>query len=234
MIVTIHQPEHLPYFGLLDKINQADIYVVLDDVDYKKQNFQNRNRISTRYGPKWLTIPVKNFKQHINKQETVSSWKEDYRNKVIENYKKHPYFDQGLSLVDSMLSIDSNLLIDYNLKYLRDILRLLDIKTQLIISSELKITTNRSQKLLDICKKLNATQYLAGSDAKSYMDFSIFHKEISIITYQSRHDIPKPFMSSLDFIMCIGIDNFKMLLKFPYLEENHLFDFFHHHQNIVV
>ena len=58
MIVTIHQPEHLPYFGFLDKVNKSDIFVILDDVDFNKNNFQNRNQILTQNGAKWLSIPV--------------------------------------------------------------------------------------------------------------------------------------------------------------------------------
>lgn len=211
MIVTIHQPDHLPYLGVLDKINKADIYVLLDDVDFKKHNFQNRNKISTKYGPKWLTIPVKHTRKHINKQEVVAHWKQHYRNKVVEAYRKHPYFEQGITLIDEMLAQDSNLLIDYNMCYLKRILALLEIKTQIVASSALNVTTKKSQKLYDICERLQATHYLAGSNASSYMDFSLFEGKIQVLNHT--HNVPKPYMSSLDFIMCNGIDELKSVIS---------------------
>lgn len=210
MIVTIHQPDHLPYLGVLDKINKSDIYVILDDVDFKKHNFQNRNKIATKYGPKWLTVPVKHVKKHINEQEVVDHWKQRYRNKVVEAYRKHLYFKQGLDLIDEMLSQDSNLLIDYNMCYFKKIITLLDIKTEIVTSSSLGVTSKKSQKLYDICERLNATHYLAGSNANSYIDRSLFDGKIQIVNHT--HNVPKPYMSSLDYIMSNGIDSLKSII----------------------
>jgi hypothetical protein len=211
MIVTIHQPEHLPYFGLLDKINKSDTFVVLDDVDYKKHNFQNRNRILTPYGPKWLTIPVSRVKKRINEQCTASNWKQVYQNKVIECYRKYPHFNEGITLIEEMLDQKSDLLIDYNMWYLKKIVEVLNIETKIVVSSELNILTTRTQKLYDICKTLGATQYLAGGDASSYMDFELF-KDIEIREYKLEHVLTSPYMSSLDFVMNIGIGNFKTMI----------------------
>ena len=59
MIVTIHQPEHLPWLGFFNKADQADLLVLLDVVQYRKDYFQNRNRILNQHGPIWLTVPVR-------------------------------------------------------------------------------------------------------------------------------------------------------------------------------
>jgi len=59
MIVTIHQPEHLPWLGLFDKIRRADLFVILDCVQFRKNYFQNRNRIRTESGWTWITVPVR-------------------------------------------------------------------------------------------------------------------------------------------------------------------------------
>ena len=58
MIVGIHQPEYLPWLGFFDKISQSDIFVMLDNVQYEKNYFQNRNRIRIQSGWAWLTVPV--------------------------------------------------------------------------------------------------------------------------------------------------------------------------------
>ena len=58
MKVAIHQPHYLPWLGYLAKWAEADVFVLLDTVQYEKNGWQNRNRIKTREGPSWLTVPV--------------------------------------------------------------------------------------------------------------------------------------------------------------------------------
>ena len=58
MIVTIHQPEHMPWLGFFDKLRQDDVWVMLDHVAYRKRYFQNRNRIRDAQETRWLTVPV--------------------------------------------------------------------------------------------------------------------------------------------------------------------------------
>lgn len=224
MIVTIHQPEHLPYFGFIDKVNKADIFVILDDVQFKKNNFQNRNQILTPYGAKWISIPVemKNIEnKNINARIVKEDWKENYRNKIVENYKKYPYFEIGMKLIDNMLSVDSNLLIDYNIRYINDIFSLLDVNTNIIFSSSFNITTTKTQRLYDICKDLDATAYLAGQGAIDYLDENIFKSDIKLLKHNFTHPTYKqlnskefvPYMSSLDILMSVGIDRFRRFLE---------------------
>ncbi|MBT7903309.1 WbqC family protein [Candidatus Woesearchaeota archaeon] len=222
MIVTIHQPEHLPYFGFLDKVNKADVFVILDDVQFKKNNFQNRNQILTPHGVKWLSVPVEIkhvCDKNINARKIVGNWKQDYRNKLIDAYKNHPFFDETLLWIDEVLAINSDNLIDYNLSFIKHIFKLLEISPKIVFSSELKITSSKSQRILDICKKMSATDYLAGQGAIDYLDVNIFDN-INIIKHKFIHpeyvqfncDKFIPYMSSIDFFMNIGKNNFKQLL----------------------
>ena len=94
MIVSIHQPEHMPWSGFFHKMSLSDVYVLLDNVQYKKNNWQNRNRIVTRNGlQQWITIPVK-LKGHmqttirdikINDQE---DWRRKYLGRINDSYSK--------------------------------------------------------------------------------------------------------------------------------------------------
>eukprot|EP01156_Anaeramoeba_ignava_P024099 Anaeramoba_ignava/c3235_g1_i2.p1 GENE.c3235_g1_i2~~c3235_g1_i2.p1 ORF type:complete len:230 (+),score=22.71 c3235_g1_i2:355-1044(+) len=224
MIVTIHQPEHMPYFGLLDKINKSDIFVVLDDVQFKKNNFQNRNQILTKNGPKWLNIPVqmKNLEnKDINHRKVSPDWKSTYRNKVVEAYGKYPYFEENIIWIDEMLDISSELLIDYNMFIIEKLMDLLEIDTKVVYSSTLDVETFKTQRLYDICKKLDATAYLAGQGAIDYLDKEIF-KGIDILEHHFKHPVYEqqnspeqfyPYMSSLDIIMSIGKEAFIQKLK---------------------
>lgn len=224
MIITIHQPEHLPYFGFLDKVNKSDIFVILDDVDFKKNNFQNRNQILTSSGAKWvgITIETKGLdNKFINARKVKGNWKESYNNKIVEAYRKYPFYDEGIAIIDKMLKVDSSLLMEFNIFYMKELFRLLEIKTNLIFSSELNITTTKTQRLSDICEKLNGTSYLAGQGAIDYLDEDIFKNNIKILKHNFIH--PKyeqlnseefvPYMSSLDIIMSVGIDGLKRMLN---------------------
>jgi len=220
MIITIHQPEHLPYFGFLDKVNKADIFVILDDVDFKKNNFQNRNQILTSNGPKWLGIPVETKgleNKFINARKIKGEWKISYKNRVVEAYRKYEYFDVGKNIVEEMLDMDSELLIDYNMFYINKIFKLLSIDTKIVYSSKLDIQTVKTQRLYDICKSLRGTSYLAGQGAIDYLDETVFQHDIQLKKHTFIHPQYKqnnsnnfiPYMSSLDIIMSIGIDGLK-------------------------
>src|SRR5205823_11747690 len=85
MLVTIHQPEHLPWLGFIDKARQADLLVLLDDVQFRKNYFQNRNRVRAAGGPVWVTVPVLtkgNADQEIREVQINSEgsprWREKY------------------------------------------------------------------------------------------------------------------------------------------------------------
>lgn len=224
MIVTIHQPDHLPYFGFLDKVNKSDVFVVLDDVDFKKNNFQNRNQILTQNGPKWLSIPVEMKgleNKHINARKVKDGWKENYRNQVLEAYRKYDYFEDGLKIIDNMLSIESDLMMDFNLAYMKNIFSLLNIDTKIIFSSSLNIESTKTQRLYDICKILEGTYYLAGQGAIAYLDVDTFKQDIKLLNHTFVH--PKyeqlnsseliPCMSSLDIMMSVGIGRLKEMLN---------------------
>jgi hypothetical protein len=66
MIIAIHQPEHMPWLGFFDKMRRVELFVLLDTTQFAKDDFQNRNRIKTREGPSWLTVPV--YKSGASKQ----------------------------------------------------------------------------------------------------------------------------------------------------------------------
>ena len=96
MIVAVHQPQYLPWLGYFDKIDRADVFVLLDTVQFKKNEWQNRNRIKTAAGPQWLTVPVTyRFPQRIaevgvNNRER---WQHKQRQAIVSNYRKAPFWE---------------------------------------------------------------------------------------------------------------------------------------------
>ena len=182
MKIAIHQPEHFPYMGFFQKMKSADLFVILDDVQFTKGNFQHRNRLLHNRGKEeWFTISLEN-KQHrkqikdIKTNDTVE-WKE----KILKQLFKNQILLSNLryEILNLRDIYSSSNLIDINLASIDFCRKKLDIKTPLILSSELGIKTKGSQKLSDICDELKASEYISGQGAKEYLDESVFNCKVS-------------------------------------------------------
>lgn len=218
MIITAHQPEHLPYFGFLDKVNKSDVFVVLDDVQYTKQNFQNRNRILSPNGPRWLTVPITKHNESsiIKDQKTTSNWKTKYKNQVVEAYRKYPYFNEGLNFIEQMLDVDSDRLIDYNMCYIDLVFDALNINTRMIMSSSLELYTTGAQRIHDICSLFEHSYYMAGPGSEEYMDTTTgtLTPNTKFSSYpQINSDSFVSHLSSLDIIMSVGVSGLLVMLS---------------------
>jgi hypothetical protein len=173
MKVTIHQPEHFPYMGFFQKMEAADLFIILDDVQYTKNNFQNRNKfINTNNVDEWFTVGLESHpNRKLIKDIHVSpdpKWKKIIITKLKNNF--------GIDFSDIY---NQDKLIDINLKsiaYCRDGLK---IDTPLLLSSELNIQTSSSQRLADICRHFNATEYISGAGGTSYLDETLFDCKVS-------------------------------------------------------
>ena len=173
MRVTIHQPEHFPYLGFFQKMQSADLFVVLDDVQYTKGNFQNRNKFQNKNGiEEWFTIELAPNANKFNINEIVVSsnpkWKKTVLSKLWMNFKQ-----------DFTEIYKYDRLVDINMASINYCREKLNITTPMVFSSELNIKTSSSQRLADICKHFNATEYISGAGGKNYLDESIFDCKVS-------------------------------------------------------
>ena len=100
LIVAVHQPQYLPWLGYFDKMRTADVFCYLDNVQYKKNEWQNRNRIKTAHSRQWITVPVRyRFPQKINEVEinNTQKWHKKHLQALITNYSKAPYFNDYIT-----------------------------------------------------------------------------------------------------------------------------------------
>lgn len=215
MIVTAHQPAYLPWLGYFEKISRSDIYVFLDEVQFEKNSYINRNKIKTPQGASWLTIPIIN-KNHTSKTmldleiKQESNWQRKHWNAILLNYKKAPYFDEIMKGIEPFYKKEYKYLIDICYEYMIFWLKKLEIKTPNIRFSSLKIKTKKSQMILDICKALNADTYISGRFGKGYLEEEKFRAAGIEIVYQDYvpREYPQlwdekflPGLSILDFMM---------------------------------
>ena len=229
MIVTIHQPEHLPWLGFFNKIAKADRYVILDSVQYEKNYFQNRNRILGTNGVQWMSVPVNN-KGHmegsiattmISNDPKNTKWKEKYLQTIKLSYGKHPYFNDVYPILQEAINIDSFYLYDLNMAIILAFNDKLDIHPEYIRSSQLGVSGLKSDLILDICRKTEADLYIAGPSGRDYLDMNSFKDnniEVKFNDYhhpvypQKRTDEFISHLSTLDLFMNVGFDEAKRII----------------------
>jgi len=223
-IVSIRQPVYLPYLGFFKKIQSSDVFVFLDDVQYERGDFDNRNKIRTNEGFIWLTVPVYNKSGQIFMDAKIvnnQNWNKKQRNAIEINYRKAPYFEKYSKDIFSILEKKFESLIDLNLEFIKYFMSVLDLKTKTIRSSKLGITSTKSERLLEICKRYRATVYLSGELGKNYLDEKIFHNAgIKILyekfhhtTYNQIHGSFIPNMSIIDLLFNEGDKSKEILLN---------------------
>lgn len=229
MKITIHQPEHMPWLGLLDKISKADIFVLLDTVDFEKNYFQNRNKIRTSKDYDYITVPIEKHNHKSIKEIKIiyqQDWTVRYLGKIYNEYHKTAYFHTYYHVIKNIINSNFTYLIDLNECLLRQILEWFDITTPIIKASSLNLDSSlkSTDLLLEISKKLNADTYLSGTSGKDYLDINKFTEaNINVEFHQFFHPVYKqlydkysdsfvPGMNSLDLLFNYG-EKAKEILK---------------------
>lgn len=181
MITTIHQPEHLPWLGYFNKMVKAQKYVILDNVPFRKNYVQNRNRILGTNGAQWLGVPVL-IEGHIEgtikttriANETQPKWKSKYLKTIEYSYKKHPFYDEVFSDICEIMDNDWEYISELNVALFELFANKMDIHPEFVYASDLDVSGNKSDLILDICKKTNTDTYIAGPSGRKYLDIQSF------------------------------------------------------------
>jgi hypothetical protein len=175
MRIAIAQPTYLPWLGYFDLIDQVDMFVLLDTVQFEKQSWQQRNRIKTPAGLLWLTVPVV-FRGLLGQKileveiRDAEFWRKHLR--AIElNYGRAPFFKEYFPQILSILqeSRPGSLLVDLNLRLLNWLIELFGVRTPMVLASSLAQTGKRTELLANICRKLGANQYVSPLGSAVYL-----------------------------------------------------------------
>lgn len=196
MRVGVIQSSFIPWRGYFDFIASVDVFVFHDDIQYTKGDWRNRNKIKTQRGMEWLTVPVsyKNVAQLICETPIDYSvaWGGKHLRLWRENYQAAPYFDDVMELLSDLDSSKEGSISQLNIKLIRRIAEYLDILTPTMLSSELALEGGKTERLIDLLKKLNATTYLSGPSADTYLDKEAFRRNGIGLEYKSYDYEPYP------------------------------------------
>lgn len=225
--VVIHQPDFLSYLGFFHRFLFADLWVILDQVQFvsgTSKSWQNRDKIKTAQGEKWITVPVQKapHRTPINQILLASTnWREEHLHLLENAYIKAPYYEAILPRVKELYACDCVKLADFNLKSSEMLMNLLDIKIEAVLASDLQPVGKSNELLVDILKKVGAGTYLSGVGARAYFEPAPFEaagikvvwQQFNHPTYPQLHGDFIPYLSSLDLLFNCGIENSRTILR---------------------
>jgi len=227
MILSVHQPQYIPWLGFFDKLARSDAFVFLNQVQYKPREWQNRNKIRTKDGSLWLTVPV----IHTGERQAIcdaridntTNWAKDHWKSLCTWYAGAEYFEQYKLFFESVYQKEWEFLSDLNIYIIQFVLKELHINTPVYLESDIGTSKRSSERIIEIAQKLGADMYLTGIGGKNYLDeekfvetkIALAYQEFEHPVYQQQyidHDHPfLPGMSILDLLFNEGENSQQIL-----------------------
>jgi hypothetical protein len=218
--IAIVQSNYVPWRGYFDLIASVDEFVLLDDAQYTRRDWRNRNRIKTAQGTQWLTISVQvkgRYTQTISQTQVADArWAHAHWETLRHAYGGAERFGEARDFVKGLYAAAPGpFLTDVNRHFLEVISRRLGISTPLTSSDVYAPQGAKTERLLDICRKAGATEYVSGPAARTYLEIERFEAEGIVVSwfeygpypaYEQVHPPFDPQVSILDLLLCAGAD----------------------------
>jgi len=228
MIVAIHQPHYLPWLGYLHRMAQADLFILLDHVQFERRNYQNRSRIRNDGEAQWLTVPVvqRSQKERIVEKLIDNSgprrWGSIHFSTLRHAYREAEHFSTYSGALRDILEARWQSLADLDRAMLEMLRDAFDIRTPLARSSELGVGAAKSDLILELCRAAGADALLAGfGGSRAYLDVEAFAREgVRIEWHDFKHPTYRqcgeqpfiPGLASIDLLFNCGPRSRAMLM----------------------
>jgi len=216
VILAAHQPQYLPWLGYFDKMARADRFVLIDTVQYKKNEWQNRNRIRAASGWQWLTVPVHaRFPARIDEvaADEAAPWRRKHAATLRQAYARAPHRDAVLPSLERLLERPLHRLAEINIESIRLLADLLEVRTETILASDIEgIPDGPDARLIALCRRFGADRYLSGAGGRDYMDLDAWKRAgIEVVFQEFRGPVYaqgrsgfEPNLSAVDFLVHCG------------------------------
>lgn len=216
MKIAVMQSYFLPYIGYFQLIKAVDKFVVYDNIEFTKKGWINRNRVLLNGKDEFVTLPLKKDSDYLNiAQRRLSDTFKTERVKLLRrisgSYRTAPQFEKVFPLIEGIFNTDDENLFDFIYQSLQMVCQFLHIKTEFVISSTLAIDHRlKSQdKVIAICKELNASQYINPIGGIALYSKEVFNKsnvelnfmKSDTIEYQQFTNPFIPWLSIIDVMM---------------------------------
>ena len=218
--VAVVQSSYIPWKGYFDLINSVDEFILFDDVQYTRRDWRNRNLIKTPRGLEWLTIPVAvkgRYHQKIcDTQVSEADWGAQHWASLVHNYAKAPHFERYQPVLEPLYQGSESSLSAVNHSFICAICGILGIATRISWSMDYRpLKEGKTERLVDLCKRAGAAEYLSGPTARDYLEAAAFEAaglRLSFFDYAGYPEYPQRFgkfehgVSVLDLLFNTGPD----------------------------
>jgi hypothetical protein len=197
VIVTIMQPAYLPWLGYFHRISLCDLFIVLDHVQIdrnSKTGFAHRNKVRTRDGWCWLTVPLRTKGKHgqlyLNQLEIANdqAWAEKHWATLRQNYARAKFFAQHAAALEGIYALRWELLAQLARELTAYQLDAFGIRTPLRFSSEMGVEGAKDELILNLCRAAGAEVYLSGPFGRDYLRAELFEQAgVRIVFHDYNH-----------------------------------------------
>jgi len=220
------QPTYLPWLGYFDLIDQSTVFVFLDNVQFSKQSWQQRNRIRTDKGMGWLTVPVRTKGRHGQLIREVeirrsNSFPKDHIRTIEQAYSKGLFFKTYFPRLRELLSVEESSLCRLNISFIQWLANELGINSRLEVTSALRAEGKRSELLADICLRVGANVYLSPMGSAEYLtverqtfeqnNIEILFHNFSHPTYRQVYPPFMPHAAAIDLLFNEGTKSLEII-----------------------
>lgn len=227
-IVVIHQPDFMPYLGFFQRLITADIYIVLDNVQYVRgsRTQTSRDKIKTANGEKWINVGIQKapYKSRIDEilLAKENCWRERSLNLIKENYRNAVFFEEIFPYVQELYKVECVKMVDFNMASIKMLIDLLGIENiEIKYASALQADGKSNELIINLVKAVGCTRYLSGIGARNYYVPELYEKAgIEVIWQNFEHPVyPQqfgefiPYLSSIDLLFNCGIEQSRKVLR---------------------
>ncbi len=218
MRVSIHQPDYLPWIPFFHKIKWADVFVLLDNAQYGKNKYHNRNRVRTAQGWTFLSIPISHSSYGTPICDVSlppdGAWRRKHLRTIELSYTRAGAFGEYIGFLRELYETSWSRLVDLNERIIRFLSSAFGLEAKIMRSSDLSLDPGLrgTRRLVEIVKTLGGSHYLSGPSGQRYLDVSLFEREgIGIefqeyvpCTYRQLHGEFIPGLSAIDLLLNEG------------------------------
>jgi hypothetical protein len=221
------QPSYLSWIPFFQRMAISDVFVYLDDVEYSKNSFHNRNRIRSKSEDLLLTVPIQysgNSKAFISEIKYVDSklnkWKKKHWDSIVHCYSKSPFFNEFEIELREILFSEWDSLASFNIAIIELFKNYIGISTLCVRSSDYPTKLTNNEKLIELCQKLGANEFIVKPNTYDYHPKEIFQESQIEFVYFTPKKVNYnqfngdfiPNLSILDFAANVGSNSINYLL----------------------
>lgn len=209
LLLGMMQPTYLPWLGYFEMMDRSDVFVLLDDVQFSRRSWHQRNRVKGPNGPEWLSVPSLSIGHQYQRIDEIhidstQPWAAQHWKSIERWYGKAQYFGDYRAALFELYQRDWKKLEDFTVTLMMAICDMLGIRTRLQRSAELGVASSGNQRLIDICHRLGGFRIYDTAGAAVFIDQQMMRAAgIEVVFQEYAHPVYRQLHG--EFVSHMGI-----------------------------